>query len=367
MKQTVLITGTSSGIGKATAKFFHNKGWNVVATMRSPEKEEELHSLENVLVLRLDVTDTDSIGKSVNQAIEKFGKIDVVVNNAGYAVAGVFESASKESIDRQFAVNVTGLIDVTQAVLPHFRKNRSGVFVNISSMGGKVTFPLLPLYHATKFAVEGFSESLSYELAPFGVKLKIVEPGGVSTDFGTRSLDFQYQPGLAAEYDASVEKMQQFWTKPGACERKRHTRRGRRSHPYGGDGRDRPTEICFGQGCEENALGKGKHGRCRLYGNDSQDVLRQDPDRSAILVTKNLFLAGITPNPFLMFHQQRTHRHALLYFFTNKCLISPHRHTLPGNPRCLALLTLTAEILPESYPSFKAGKSFRLCRNIDIT
>ncbi len=214
MKQTVLITGTSSGIGKATAKFFHNKGWNVVATMRNPEKEDELNSLENVLVLRLDVTDADSIRRSVNLAIEKFGKMDVVVNNAGYAVAGVFESASKESIERQFAVNVTGLIDVTQAVLPHFRKNRSGVFVNISSMGGKVTFPLLPLYHATKFAVEGFSESLSYELAPFGVKLKIVEPGGVSTDFGTRSLDFQYQPGLAAEYDALVEKMQQFWTNP---------------------------------------------------------------------------------------------------------------------------------------------------------
>ncbi|MEL6863192.1 MAG: SDR family oxidoreductase, partial [Bacteroidota bacterium] len=195
MNKTILITGASSGIGKATARFFQEKGWNVIATMRTPEKEEELNQLTNVLVTRLDVLDLESIDQAIAAGIAQFGKIDVVLNNAGYGLMGSFESISRESMIRQFGVNVQGLFDVTQKALPHFRKNKSGMFINVSSIGGRITFPFISLYHSTKFAVEGFSESLRWELAEIGVKVKIVEPGGVATDFGGRSMDMQHNPG----------------------------------------------------------------------------------------------------------------------------------------------------------------------------
>lgn len=203
MKKTILITGSSTGIGRATAIKFQQEGWNVIATMRTPEKETELNQLENVIVTRLDVQDISSIDSAINTGVEKFGQIDVVLNNAGYGLMGTFESASKESVDRQFGVNVIGLFDVTRAALPHFRGNKSGMFINISSIGGRMTFPIMPLYHSTKFAVEGFSESLHYELAAAGIKVKLVEPGGVATDFGSRSLDFQHDEALT-EYNEFV-------------------------------------------------------------------------------------------------------------------------------------------------------------------
>ena len=192
--KTILITGSSSGIGRATAIKFQQEGWNVIATMRSPEKESELNNLENVFVTRLDVQNIDSIESALKAGIEKFGKIDVVLNNAGYGLMGTFESASRESIRRQFDVNVFGLFDVTRAILPHFRSNKSGVIINISSIGGRMTFPMMPLYHSTKFAVEGFSESLHYELEPLGIQVKVVQPGGVATEFAGRSLEFQARP-----------------------------------------------------------------------------------------------------------------------------------------------------------------------------
>lgn len=200
---TILITGASSGIGKATAKLFQEKGWNVVATMRTPENEAELSALPNVLVTKLDVLELDTIDLAIHNATEAFGKIDVVLNNAGYGLMGTFESAKRESIIRQFGVNVQGLFDVTQKVLPHFRKNRSGMFINISSIGGKMTFPLMPVYHSTTWAVEGFSESLRWEMSHLGIQLKIVEPGGVATDFGGRSMDMQHNAELK-EYNDFV-------------------------------------------------------------------------------------------------------------------------------------------------------------------
>ncbi|MFK7784681.1 MAG: SDR family oxidoreductase [Crocinitomicaceae bacterium] len=203
MNKTILITGASSGIGKSTAKLFQEKGWNVVATMRTPEKEDELNKLANVLVTKLDVLELDSIESAISEGVKTFGKIDVVLNNAGYGLMGTFESASRESIMRQFGVNVQGLFDVTQKALPHFRENKDGMFINISSIGGRMTFPLMPLYHSTKWAVEGFSESLRWEMAQIGVKVKLVEPGGVATDFGGRSLDLQHNQDLA-EYNAFV-------------------------------------------------------------------------------------------------------------------------------------------------------------------
>jgi len=203
MNKTILITGASSGIGRAAAKLFQQKDWNVIATMRSPEKESELRELENTLVTRLDVLELDTIKTAIKEGIQAFGKIDVVLNNAGYGLMGTFESASRESIIRQFGVNVQGLFDVTQQALPHFREQKAGMFINISSVGGRMTFPLMPLYHSTKWAVEGFSESLRWEMAQIGVKVKLIESGGVATDFGGRSLDMQHHQELT-EYNEFV-------------------------------------------------------------------------------------------------------------------------------------------------------------------
>lgn len=183
MKKTILITGASSGIGRDAAKLFQQKGWNVIATMRSPEKEQELNKLDNVLVTKLDVQDLSSITAAIEQSITRFGHIDALVNNAGYALVGVFESATREQIRKQFDVNLFGLIDVTQAILPHFRSRGSGTIINISSMGGQITFPFGGLYHSTKFAVEGLSESLAHELQPLGIAVKLVEPGSIATNF----------------------------------------------------------------------------------------------------------------------------------------------------------------------------------------
>ncbi len=212
MNKTILITGSSTGIGRATVTKFQQKGWNVIASMRTPEKEEELNKLNNVLVTRLDVTDMDSIEQAINDGTEKFGNIDVLLNNAGYGAYGPLEAMPRENIVRQFNTNVIGLLDVTKGILPHFRRNKSGVIINISSIGGKMTFPLGTLYHGTKFAVEGISEALSFELSRIGIKVKIVEPGAIATDFGGRSFDFQNDESLE-EYQPTVEALFAGWGK----------------------------------------------------------------------------------------------------------------------------------------------------------
>lgn len=206
MSKTILITGASSGIGKATAALFQEKGWNVVATMRTPEKDQDLAKRDNVLVTRLDVTDAASIAAAVDAGIGRFGRIDVLVNNAGYGAYGPLEAFSMDKIRRQFDTNVIGLLEVTKALLPHFRANGDGVIVNISSIGGKMAFPLGTLYHGTKFAVEGLSEALSFEMEEIGVTVKIVEPGAIATDFGGRSFDFTNDEGMA-EYQRVVQKL----------------------------------------------------------------------------------------------------------------------------------------------------------------
>lgn len=190
MKKTVFITGASSGFGKETVQLFHEKGWNVVATMRTPSASMDgvLASLDGVLVERLDVTDGASIEAAVASAIRTFGTIDVLVNNAGYGALGALEAASENEVRRQMEVNLFGLIAVTKSVLPHMRARRSGVIVNVSSMGGKIPFPFSSLYNATKFAVEGLTESLQFELNPLGITTKIIEPGGYRTDFAGRSM-----------------------------------------------------------------------------------------------------------------------------------------------------------------------------------
>ena len=178
----------------------------MVATMRKPEKETKLDQLPNVLVTRLDVTAEESIKSAIKEGIDTFGRIDVLLNNAGYGAYGVLEATPLENIRRQFDTNVIGLLATTQAVIPHFRQNKSGTIINVSSVGGKLAFPLGTLYHGTKFAVEGLSDALSYEMEKIGVRVKIVEPGAIKTDFGTRSFDFSNDDSLD-EYQGLVQSL----------------------------------------------------------------------------------------------------------------------------------------------------------------
>jgi NAD(P)-dependent dehydrogenase (short-subunit alcohol dehydrogenase family) len=187
--KTLVITGASSGIGKATARLFANKGWNVVATMRDPAAEKDLAETATLKIAALDVQDPASIRVAVSAAIDAFGKIDVWLNNAGYGAFGPVEAGSREQIQRQFDVNFFGLIACVQAVAPHFRAKRSGVLINVSSIGGLLTVPGFSVYNASKFAVESLSEGLWYELGTFGIKVKLIEPGAIRTDFGGRSMD----------------------------------------------------------------------------------------------------------------------------------------------------------------------------------
>ena len=189
MKRTVLITGTSSGIGAIAAELFASKDWNVIATMRSPDTGTAFARLDNVWVTRLDVQDRESITQAIEAGIKRFGRIDALINNAGYGQYGLFEAIPREKIHEQFDVNVFGVMDVTRAILPHFRKNKHGLIINISSGAGIFTLPMISLYCASKFALEGFSEALAYELASQNIVVKLVEPhGGVTaTRFNERS------------------------------------------------------------------------------------------------------------------------------------------------------------------------------------
>jgi NAD(P)-dependent dehydrogenase (short-subunit alcohol dehydrogenase family) len=187
--KTIVITGASSGIGKATARLFLSKGWNVVATMRNPAIERDLAEQARLKLLALDVQDPESPKAAVAEAIEAFGGIDVWLNNAGYRAFGPVEAGKREQVERQFDVNVFGLIGCVQAVAPHFRQRRAGVLINVSSIGGIMTLPGYSVYHSSKFAVEGLSEGLWYELGTLGIKVKVIEPGAIKTDFGGRSMD----------------------------------------------------------------------------------------------------------------------------------------------------------------------------------
>lgn len=205
MNKVVFITGASSGIGLHTAKLFQSKDWKVAATMRSPEKATELHPIVDLECFRLDVTDVDSIRSAIDATLEKFGRIDVVVNNAGFAVVGPFEAATQEQIERQMQTNVYGVMNVCREILPYFREQRRGTIVNVASMGGRMTFPLYSIYHASKWALEGFSEGLQYEVKEFGIKIKIIEPGPIKTDFYDRSRSLTKKEGLTA-YDNFIAR-----------------------------------------------------------------------------------------------------------------------------------------------------------------
>ncbi len=202
-RKTVLITGTSTGFGLATARLFASRGWQVVASMRHPERAAaELRALpDQVLITRLDVQDAASIQTAVAQAIARFGAIDVLINNAGFSLFGVFEGITPDKLRQQFDVNLFGAMEVTRAALPHMRERHRGVVINVSSGAGVFGLPMLSLYNASKFALEGWSESLSYELASQGLRVKIVEPGGVtSTAFGQRMAQEAAQSSAPTDY-----------------------------------------------------------------------------------------------------------------------------------------------------------------------
>ena len=215
MNKVILITGASSGIGKETAKFFQTKNWKVAATMRSPEKAADLQNIADVECLRLDVTDVGSIKAAIGETLDKFGRIDAIVNNAGYALAGAFEAATPEQIEKQFQTNVFGLMNVCREILPYFRRQKRGTIVNVASVGGRMTFPLYSLYNSTKWAVEGFSESLQYEVRQFGIKIKIIEPGPIKTDFYDRSQDLTRREDLTV-YDHFIDRALPNMQKAGA-------------------------------------------------------------------------------------------------------------------------------------------------------
>jgi NAD(P)-dependent dehydrogenase (short-subunit alcohol dehydrogenase family) len=179
MTKTIFITGTSTGLGKATAIHFAKEGWNVAATMRSPEKAKDFSSYENIKVFKLDVTDPAEVARAIEEATTAFGKIDVVVNNAGQGTYGALELLTEDAIDAQYQVNVRGPINVTKAFLPHFRANKGGKFINISSyMGLFAAVPLGSMYNMSKFALEGFTEGLYFELKPLNIDLHLLEIGG---------------------------------------------------------------------------------------------------------------------------------------------------------------------------------------------
>jgi short-subunit dehydrogenase len=203
----IFITGSSTGLGKETAKLFAQKGWKVIATMRKPEMDKELKEFSNIHLLALDVTNKEQIKKVVEDVISNYD-VDVVFNNAGYGLAGPFEGTSDEQITNNINTNLLGVMRVTKAFIPNFRAKKKGMFITTTSIGGTVTMPMNSVYHATKFALEGWSESLSYELEPFGIVVKTIAPGGITTDFSGRSLDIAQHEAYKNMFDKVLSVFQ---------------------------------------------------------------------------------------------------------------------------------------------------------------
>ncbi len=207
--RTVLITGCSSGIGEATAGRLVRGGWDVYATARRPETLSALADA-GCTTLALDVTDEGSMTTAVAAVVNGSGRIDALVNNAGYSQSGALESVDLDDVRRQFETNVFGLLRLTQLVLPTMREQRSGRIVNIGSMGGKLTFPGGGAYHASKYAVEALSDALRFEVAGFGIKVVLIEPGLITTNFDAKAAaemsEYLEGDGPYADFNAAVMK-----------------------------------------------------------------------------------------------------------------------------------------------------------------
>lgn len=207
------ITGCSTGFGRELAKLILSRGWNAVITARNTEQVKDIAEgyPTTALVLTLDVTDKEQVAAAITKAQETFGRVDVLVNNAGYGYFTSIEEGEAEKIRAQFETNFFGLVNMVQAVLPGMRKQKSGTIINFSSIGGLIGFTATGFYHATKFAVEGLSESLSKEVAPLGIKVLLVEPGPFRTDWAGRSTArtpvtiADYKEGVGKRMDASLQ------------------------------------------------------------------------------------------------------------------------------------------------------------------
>src|SRR5687768_4255252 len=206
----MLITGCSTGIGRATAKYLAERGETVYATARRIESIQDLEE-HGCKLLQLDVTEEESMARAVAAVEEQEGAVGALVNNAGYSLSGAIESVSMEEVRKQFETNVLGLIRMCQLVLPGMRKQRHGRIVNVSSMGGKLTFPGGGIYHATKHAVEGLSDVLRFEVRGFGIDVSIIEPGLIKTEFGNAAVGAlgraTEESGPYAEFNNSVAQL----------------------------------------------------------------------------------------------------------------------------------------------------------------
>ena len=192
MQKTVLITGCSTGLGNVTAKKFAKEGWNVIATMRKPNDSLEKEFPKQIKVAALDVTKPQTIRSAIDEGIKHFGTINAVINNAGYGFGAIFEATPIEDIRAIFETNVFGVINVLQAIIPYFREQGGGTIVNVSSSIGIVAAPLRAAYASTKFAVEGLTESLFYELESQNILVRLVEPGFMTTTNFMTSHDAQH-------------------------------------------------------------------------------------------------------------------------------------------------------------------------------
>ncbi|AGM25068.1 SDR family oxidoreductase [Spiroplasma chrysopicola] len=209
--KTIVITGSTSGIGKATALYFAKQGYHVIATARNPEKDNLANLNKNIKMYQMDVSDLNSINQAVNKISKENKKIDILLNNAGYGLLAPFELTSEQDIKAIFNTNVFGLMEVTRFFLPIFKKQQAGTIVSVSSIGGLVTMPLNSIYHATKYAVEGFTEGLSYELADFNIKVKLIEPGGVKTNFFNAATVKEDQSNFP-EYNPIITKVRETFS-----------------------------------------------------------------------------------------------------------------------------------------------------------
>lgn len=204
--KTVLITGCSSGFGFLTAKKFQKQGWNVIATMRSMNTISELNELDNLWVLKLDVTIVKDINDVLEKVIKKFKVIDVLINNAGHGSVGLFEQHPISSIRDLFEVNVFGVMNMIHKVAPHMRKQKQGTIINITSIRGIVGCPNMTAYSSSKFAIEGFSESLALELKPFNIDVKTIAPGSFATKFNLNKFSFFEKGDIELiEYSRKIE------------------------------------------------------------------------------------------------------------------------------------------------------------------
>lgn len=201
-KQVILVTGASSGLGKDFALQLIKDGHSVYGAARRVEQMADIEAAGGK-ALKMDVTDELQVKAAVSQIIEEQGRIDVLINNAGYAVYGAVETVAIDDARRQFEVNLFGLARITQEVLPHMRNQKSGKIINISSMGGKIYTPLGAWYHATKHALEGWSDCLRLELKQFGIDVVVIEPGGIKTEFA----DVLYDPLVERSKGSAYEKM----------------------------------------------------------------------------------------------------------------------------------------------------------------